>query len=399
MSSNANIEIPSELHQLDSFLKHLDRDFVLWIREIEEHLYVLENIKVPWSDELIFLNDQLRKVTPIFSNNSRITEDSLEHLYLFQDACTEFRQKSITEINQKNFSEEAESLLQVISSKAKKVSTEIARVRNIVEGRINKTSILEWGRRVGELESTVSEINILIEALKASEKLPSVKDIQQASIDVRSASERHTRIIEEEADEAIDKINKLAGSVAQNKAVGNYESAAGKEKLQANWWRAGALALMFISAYILASSVFDLPFASSLSKVTSISPDGTKIESYEFNQYEIGLKLLLSILLTAPAVFCGRESAKHRVKQNAYEQIAMNVGTANILSKQLGPESHDEIIKEMAKRLFASPVGVDAKGVAADPVPLNTNELLLKVVDKLDFKPSKETDKTSEKAK
>jgi len=191
--------------------------------------------------------------------------------------------------------------------------------------------------------------------------------------------------IKEKADTAEDHIDKLAQGVSSTAIARDYRNRAEQEDTEANQLRKKSLTIMYIAAAILGTAIFDpIHIINELVNIyRGIYDHGTA--KFALDPASAGIRAIFSLLLSVPAAYLARESAKHRVKHNAYEQIAMNIDAVHTLIKPLSDEDKNTILTSMANRLFSSPVGVD-KGAANDAFPISTGELMMKMMDNLSSK-------------
>lgn len=166
-----------------------------------------------------------------------------------------------------------------------------------------------------------------------------------------------------------DDVNKLLGIISGKSIAGSYENCASDEKTMADWLRYGSLACMGIIAAVLLYSLYETTQSS-------------------FNIENSTFRVVFTLILSIPAAYLARESTRHRQQQYQHLQTSLDLKAITPYIASL-PETEQHKIKyEVAHRLFASKQSTVNNG---DPnaFPINTHELLIKVIDKLDFKESK----------
>ena len=178
--------------------------------------------------------------------------------------------------------------------------------------------------------------------------------------------------------ELLQQIESIAEKAARRGVVASHKETAASEKSTANWLRAGALALMLLSVGILATSL------------------------YEFDpkdHIQTAYRIIISLLITVPAAYLARESAKHRQQQYRYHEIALNVNAVNPLIKDLEKADQDKIRAQLASDLLAANTSGNSASAqqVADPFPISVNDVVLKILDKVDLKPGA-SDKSTAKA-
>ncbi|WP_415911637.1 hypothetical protein [Neptuniibacter sp. QD37_11] len=164
----------------------------------------------------------------------------------------------------------------------------------------------------------------------------------------------------------------LAHATGKNIA-GNFDKSAIDERNSANWLRAGSLLCMSLIVAVVAYSFWDTTRAN-------------------FSWENSIFRLILAFLLSVPAAYLARESAKHREQQYNHLQTSLDLKSITPYLASL-PESEQHKLKvDIAKRIFAAR---DFSKVGSDPYPLNTHEILMEFIKKIEF--PKEKQKPDEK--
>jgi hypothetical protein len=164
------------------------------------------------------------------------------------------------------------------------------------------------------------------------------------------------------AKEDLDKkqkgVDDLLGTISASVIAGDYDSSATSEKKMADCMVIIALAVGF-----------------SLYETTT---DAFKWENSLF-------RLVFTILLSVPAAYLARESAKHRQQQYTHLQTSLDLKAITPYLASLPIEEQHRLKSEIANRLFAPKnYSLDSN----DAYPINTQEILMKLLDKLEFKSS-----------
>jgi hypothetical protein len=98
-------------------------------------------------------------------------------------------------------------------------------------------------------------------------------------------------------------------------------------------------------------------------------------------------RLIFSVLLSVPAAYLARESAKLRQQQHSHHETSLNLKAIGPYIASL-PEDEQNLIKsDIAKKMFTPKIQAIQ---STDSYPINTQELFLKLFDKIDFKPQKD---------
>ena len=184
---------------------------------------------------------------------------------------------------------------------------------------------------------------------------------------VRSEIDKVTLLYEDTLNELVQKkeqINDLLGHVSGRAIAGDFEKSATDEKVMADRLRYVSLACMGLIVAIIAYSFWE-------STRTS------------FNWESSIFRVVLSFILSVPAEYLARESAKHREQQYGHQQTSLDLKAITPYIASLPEEEQHKIKIEIAGRLFATR---DFSRVGADPYPINTQEVVMEMLKKFDFK-------------
>lgn len=113
----------------------------------------------------------------------------------------------------------------------------------------------------------------------------------------------------------------------------------------------------------------------------------TAITLYEANNgyftiTESIIRLSFLLIISAPAAYLTRESAKHRTQENAHRQNNLDLRAITPYIASLSPAEQSQIKTQVALRLFGARNGQAPQN---DGIPINANDLLLKLLDKVDL--------------
>lgn len=235
-------------------------------------------------------------------------------------------------------------------SNDKKSSTDLARSNN------------ELRKSLDENESRLTEFE---HQLKKLEDI-ATKEIQKIAEAYETAKS--------DIDEKTSHINRVTGQAAARMIAGDYEGSAADEKKAADLLRYWALGCMLLIVGVLGWAVFES---------TSTTFEWEKFLS----------KISLVFLLGVPAAYLARESAKHREQQYHHLQTSLDMKAISPFLASLPEEEQHKLKALIATRIFG---GRDFSKVGNDPYPINTHEVIMRIIDKADFsnKPSTSKDKS-----
>lgn len=189
---------------------------------------------------------------------------------------------------------------------------------------------------------------------------------EKLQADVTNEVKKVEKLYESTLDELESKkkqIDEILGHVAGRAIAGDFENSAGDEKNMANWLRYASLACMFLIVVVVAYSFWETT-------------------GEDFSWQSSTFRIVLAFMLSVPAAYLARESAKHREQQYAHLQTSLDLKAIAPYIASL-PETEQHKIKiEIAGRLFAAK---DFSKVSSEPYPVNIHEILMEIIKKLDF--------------
>ncbi|MEW6995799.1 hypothetical protein AADZ84_16230 [Colwelliaceae bacterium MEBiC 14330] len=178
-----------------------------------------------------------------------------------------------------------------------------------------------------------------------------------------------------ELEEKKKQVNKLLGVISGGAISGNFEQSAKEEKAMADWLRYASLTCMALILIVIGYSFWET------------TTDDFRWENSVF-------RIVLAFLLSVPSAYLARESAKHREQQYTHLQTSLDLKAINPYVASLPSEQQHKIKADVAGRIFAAK---DFSKVGGDPYPLNTHEIVMEILKKIDFKQKSESTKESEK--
>ena len=160
-----------------------------------------------------------------------------------------------------------------------------------------------------------------------------------------------------------EEIDSILGHVSGRAVAGDFEKSAAAEKAAAEWLRFASLACMALILGILGYSFWETI-------------------QQEFQWQKSLFRVVLAFLLSAPAAYLARESAKHRAQQYLHLQTSLDLKAISPYLASLPEDVQHRIKGEVAAKLFGSR---DFSHVGADSYPVNIQELLMELIKKLEF--------------
>lgn len=110
----------------------------------------------------------------------------------------------------------------------------------------------------------------------------------------------------------------------------------------------------------------------------------------EFTITESLIRLSFILIISAPAIYLSRESAKHRNQENQHRQTNLDLRAITPYIASLSKTEQSQLKTQIALRLFGARNNSPSH---KEEIPINVNDLLLKLLDKVDLsgKPEKAT--------
>ena len=206
-----------------------------------------------------------------------------------------------------------------------------------------KKSLTENERRIAGLADEFSKLEV--RAQKVLSDLGEIHDSALVEINAKK-----------------DQIDEMLGHATGRVVAGDYEANATLEKRIADILRWASLTCMGVVIAMLGYTLLET---------------SNKEFQWERSLYRVALVFLLS----APAAYLARESAKHRSQQYQHLQTSLALKAITPYLASLPDEVQHQIKAEVAAKLFA---GRDTSA-SSDSFPINANELLLELVKKLEL--------------
>lgn len=214
--------------------------------------------------------------------------------------------------------------------------------------------LLQQGRRIakqaGDSEARISNLEGRIAGLE-NEAVLEIEKVAQAYSDA-------ILIIEGKKAE----IDDILGHAAGRAIAGDYEKSAAEERKMADWLRYGTIACMILIVCVLFSAV--------------ISTIGGAFEWDRFLS-----RVSLVFLLSLPAAYLARESAKHREQQYQHLQTSLDMKAVSPFLASLPEEERHKLKAAIASRIFG---GRDLSRIGGESYPINTHEIIMEIIKRFD---------------
>ena len=205
------------------------------------------------------------------------------------------------------------------------------------------------------LDEKRSESTAAVEAIETSttETADRLAEVQQGHADAAAAAK--------------ERVEEILGIVSEEALVGTYSKNASEKKEQADRWRWIAIALVLASVAI------------GVWIVASAADDGTDWDHF-------AAKTVLVLPITAAATYAGKQSGEHRHVQREGEHMALQLAALGpYLNDLVGPEGRDELLTDIAKKIFGQPRRYGGAGPDAGDAPTTISQVadLIQEIGKL----------------
>ncbi|MGS0496364.1 hypothetical protein ACU8V4_03720 [Pseudoalteromonas mariniglutinosa] len=178
-----------------------------------------------------------------------------------------------------------------------------------------------------------------------------------------------------ELEEKKEQMDEVLGHTANRVMAQDYDLSAVAEKKAANWLRGGSIACMAIIVSIVFYSFYDSTHS-------------------EFAWESSIFRTVLVFILSIPAAYLSRESTKHREQQYNYHHTALDLKAITPYIASLPEADQNRIKISIAERIFASR---QTNANQQDSFPLNTQELMMELIKKVDLSRKSEQQDKAEK--
>lgn len=158
----------------------------------------------------------------------------------------------------------------------------------------------------------------------------------------------------------LSEANKIVNIVGNVGVTGNYQKIANENKKTANFFRWIALGFMVTMSGLLIWSIIDL-------------------STGEFNLYKSLVRILAAAVLTYPAVYAARESAKHRKLETQNRNLELELASIGPFIELLPEDKKENIKEELVKKYFGNHIQTSESKEEED-VSINALEKILKAI-------------------
>lgn len=195
------------------------------------------------------------------------------------------------------------------------------------------------------------------------------QEFKELNLKVKSIKEAFDSTLKE-LDSKSTQMDEVLGQTAKRVIAQDYDDSAIDERKAADWLRYCSLACMAVIIGIVCYSFYDSTHS------------GFDWESSIF-------RTVLVFILSIPAAYLSRESAKHREQQYNYHHTALDLKAITPYIASLPDEDQNKIKISIAERIFASR---QTNLSQQDSFPLNTQELMMELIKKVDVSSKQNTE-------
>ena len=208
-----------------------------------------------------------------------------------------------------------------------------------------KNLVLKSDEKIADLEKDIDNIK---------------KDLEDELVKTRSSYDD----VMKEIDFKRNQIDEMLGHASGKVIAGDYEKSASEEKKAADNFRYASLGCMAIGISFLGASL-----------VATLQDD--------FDWKKSIFRMILAFLISVPAAYLARESAKHRQQQYQHLQTSLDLKAITPYMASLPSDEQHKLKVSIAARIFSAK---DFSYVGKDPYPLNTQEIIMALISRIESK-------------
>lgn len=242
--------------------------------------------------------------------------------------------------------ENIERPLTLLSTKERNENSNLSETKRLIDEieqrQLNKEA--ELNQRIANLTATLESLEKDVKSkLQAVEKL-----YDDTDLDLK---------------DKLNSVNNQISTIAAGTMARDFGRFALIEKRIADQYRKFSLWAMFGLAVFVSFSLW-------------------QVASHELTISESLIRLSFILIVSAPAAYLTRESSKHREQENAHRQTQLDLRAITPYIASLSPTEQSQIKTQIALRLFGARNG---QANSNEGIPINTNDLLMKLLDKVDL--------------
>ena len=242
-----------------------------------------------------------------------------------------------------------------------------------------KTELDEKEKELEKISNTIIEKQTIVDGLnttfqtnfdqiKASEstKFEEVRNGFQKQIETELKKiDTNTKDLIDRLDKKETEAKKLVNVIGNIGATGNYQRIAEAHKKSADNWRNIAIGFMTVLSIILLVTIW-------------------KIDGDTFNWQISLIRILSALVLTYPATYAARESAKHRKLENLNRKAELDLASINPFIEILDEKKKQEIKEKLVEKYFGNNEGyIDKENDKSDEVSMTIIERLAKLINEV----------------
>lgn len=350
-------------HFIDSVKEDIDPKFrriLDIISESGEH-QLAKNIINQYQHHLNILYDELQRER---TSSGYLTSLAIKYLIITKNLLIEIRESS-----DRVSPERIGDLLGLVGSYISELSQESIAKFEIEFERLEKYKI-EFSKEIDMLKEKQNSFILITERSEArlTELDRNITAIFTANNNLDKLVQEAMSAIHNEFDTTVahlaqkkQEVDDVVGLIAGKSVAGSYEISAKEERSVANWLRGFAIFFM-----ILIVSLIGYTLIESTKPVFSI---------------ELAiLRIAFALILSVPAAYLARESAKHRQQQYTHLQTSLDLKAISPYIASLPPETQNKLKEEMASRIFSQK---NFDHITKETYPINTQELAIALIEKI----------------
>lgn len=263
--------------------------------------------------------------------------------------------KSLKEVN--DYQDELDKKIQLSHDEQEQLNDQLIVIREQAEN-INEAIEGSFEQKSQEIEDRFSKANEI-----RDQSFKKITDEYDELVSTHVDNFKLTaKDLVSELEEKRDAGKKLLNIIGNIGVTGNYQLIANYHRKNADIFRVLAILFMVIMSTILLVTIFQV--------------NGSDIK------WELALiRIAAAAVLSYPATYCSRESAKHRKLENLNRRIELELASINPFIEFLEEDKQNEIKENLVSKYFGKDQTVEEDKAIKEEIPISLVERLVKLIN------------------
>lgn len=235
-------------------------------------------------------------------------------------------------------------------------------------GKIEKQKLTDLETQISQREAALKLLTEGFqkeaEAVKSTAKIQFKEVVEELRKEIKLEKEKIDGEIEfasEDIQTKLVDVQALVGAIGNVGATGNYQKIANQHKIEADRLRNYSIGILLVLSIILVYCIWDI-----------------KDPGVEW--HKIAIRVFSVSILIYPAVYCARESSKHREQETINRKAELELASISPFIANLDDDVQQKIKEKLADKYFGNPLKANDSNEKTDLVPITAFE---KITDQL----------------